>query len=79
MISIGLLPCICGFRIITKFNLSFFNSLLPLGSTALVESWIDKVEGRKIFALAELKSPDGKVTYVTANALFIQLDPQGKK
>ena len=56
-----------------------FNSLLPLGSTALVESWIDKVEGRKIFACAQLKSPDGKLTYVTANALFIQLDPQGKK
>lgn len=56
-----------------------YKSLLPLGSTALVESWIDKVEGRKIFACAELKSPDGKVTYVTANALFIQLDPQGKK
>lgn len=56
-----------------------YKSLLPLGSTALVESWIDKVEGRKIFACAELKSPDGKLTYVTANALFIQLDPQGKK
>lgn len=56
-----------------------YKSLLSLGSTALVESWIDKVEGRKIFALAELKSPDGKLTYVTANALFIQLDPQGKK
>ena len=56
-----------------------FNSLLPLGSTALVESWVDKVEGRKVFAFAELKSPDGKLTYVTANALFIQLDPQSKK
>jgi len=56
-----------------------YKSLLPLGSTALVESWVDKVEGRKIFAYAELKSPDGKLTYVTANALFIQLDPQGKK
>jgi len=44
-----------------------------------VESWIDKVEGRKVFAFAELKSPDGKLTYVTANALFIQLDPQSKK
>lgn len=55
-----------------------YKSLLPLGSTAIVESWIDKVEGRKIFSIAELKSPDGKVTYVTANALFIQLQPQGE-
>lgn len=53
----------------------FFYSLLPLGSTAMVESWVEKVEGRKIFGSAELKSPDGKVTYLTANALFIQLDP----
>ena len=36
------------------------------------------MEGRKIFSIAELKSPDGKVTYVTANALFIQLQPQGE-
>ena len=57
---------------------SIFYSFLPLGTTALVESRVDKVEGRKIFGLAELKSPDGKVTYVTANALFIQLEPQGE-
>ena len=44
----------------------------------MVESWIDKVEGRKIFGTGELKSPDGKVTYVVANALFIQLNPEGK-
>ena len=56
----------------------FFHSFLPLGTTALVESWVDKVEGRKIFGSAELKSPDGKVTYLTANALFIQLEPQGQ-
>ncbi|XP_068693619.1 acyl-coenzyme A thioesterase THEM4-like isoform X1 [Montipora foliosa] len=55
-----------------------YKSLLPLGATALVESWIDKVEGRKIFASAELTSPDGKITYVTANALFIQFEPNGK-
>ena len=36
------------------------------------------MEGRKIFSIGELKSPDGKVTYVTANALFIQLQPQGE-
>lgn len=55
-----------------------YKSLLPLGATTLVESWIDKVEGRKIFASAELTSPDGKITYVTANALFIQFEPKGK-
>lgn len=54
----------------------FIHSFLPLGTTALVESWVDKVEGRKIFGSAELKSPDGKVTYLTANALFIQLEPR---
>ena len=44
----------------------------------MVESRVDKVEGKIIFCSAELKSPDGKVTFVTANALFIQLDTQGK-
>jgi len=56
----------------------FVFSFLPLGSTTLVESRVDKVEGKIIFCSAELKSPDGKVTFVTANALFIQLDTQGK-
>ena len=61
----------------SKF-LVFVFSFLPLGSTTLVESRVDKVEGKIIFCSAELKSPDGKVTFVTANALFIQLDTQGK-
>lgn len=55
-----------------------YKSLLPLGATAFVESWIDKVEGRKVYALAELRSPDGKVLYSSASALFIQLQSQGE-
>lgn len=58
--------------------LVFVFSFLPLGSTTLVESRVDKLEGKILFCSAELKSPDGKVTFVTANALFIQLDTQGK-
>ena len=54
------------------------NSPLLLGATALVESWVDKVEGRKVYALAELRSPDGKVLYSSSNALFIQLQPRGE-
>ena len=53
----------------------FHYSFLPLGTIALVESKVDKLEGRKVFGSAELKSPDGKVTYVTANAIFIQVNP----
>lgn len=56
----------------------FLFSLLPLGTTVLVESWIEKVEGRKIYASAQLKSPDDKVTYVTANALFIRFQAKAK-
>lgn len=52
----------------------FHDSFLPLGTIALVESKVEKVEGRKVFGSAELKSPDGKVTYVTANAIFIQVN-----
>ena len=54
------------------------NSPLLLGATAFVESWVDKVEGRKIYALAELRSPDGKVLHSSSNALIIQLQPQGE-
>ena len=52
------------------------NSPLLLDATTLVESWVDKVEGRKIYALAELRSPDGKVLHSSSNALIIQLQPQ---
>lgn len=58
--------------------LVFVFSFLPLGSTTLVESRVDKVEGKIIFCSAELKTPDGKVTFVAASALFIQLDTKGK-
>lgn len=36
------------------------------------------MEGKIIFCSAELKTPDGKVTFVAASALFIQLDTKGK-
>lgn len=75
--SIILTPALSIHKKIRTF-LVFVFSFLPLGSTTLVESRVDKLEGKILFCSAELKSPDGKVTFVTANALFIQLDTQGK-
>ena len=79
--TLTILDPFCGtppFKFADDLSLLFFfhHSFLPLGTIALVESKVDKIEGRKVFGSSELKSPDGKVTYVTANAIFIQVNPE---
>ncbi|XP_031564518.1 acyl-coenzyme A thioesterase THEM4-like [Actinia tenebrosa] len=57
-------------------NLSVnFKKGVPIGTTALLEGRIDRVEGRKVFGYGEMKNPDGSITYATSTALFVQVRP----
>ena len=49
--------------------------LLPLNfyATVLAKAQVDRVDGRKIYLTANLKSPDGKVTYATGTAMFLSV------
>jgi len=63
-----------GYRCVTANLSTNYKKFLPLGATVLVESQVDRVEGRKIFLSATMKSSDGHILHSNATALFISVD-----
>ncbi|XP_046539069.1 acyl-coenzyme A thioesterase THEM4 [Equus quagga] len=55
-----------------------FKRPIPLGSVIVINSQIDKVEGRKFFVSCDVRSVDEKTLYSNATGLFISLDPEKK-
>ena len=51
-----------------------FQRLLPLGTDALLEAWVERVEGRKVWTLSRLLDGDGE-PFAEAEGLFVKLDP----
>jgi acyl-coenzyme A thioesterase PaaI-like protein len=51
-----------------------FQRMLPLGTDALLEAWVERVEGRKVWTLGRLLDGDGE-PFAEADALFVKLDP----
>jgi acyl-coenzyme A thioesterase PaaI-like protein len=51
-----------------------FQRMLPLGTDALLEAWVERVEGRKVWTVGRLLAPGGEF-FADADALFLKLDP----
>ena len=54
-----------------------YRSPTPLHSLLTFRSWIDRVDGRKIFSVAEIHC--GERLCASANAIFIQPEPRGEQ
>ncbi|XP_028326827.1 acyl-coenzyme A thioesterase THEM4 [Gouania willdenowi] len=50
-----------------------YRSPIPLGSTVLIESLMDKKEGRKTFLLCNVTSTDGSKLHTETTALFVSV------
>ncbi|XP_026228839.1 acyl-coenzyme A thioesterase THEM4 [Anabas testudineus] len=50
-----------------------YRSPIPLGSTVLIESCVDKKEGRKTFISCKVTSTDGSKLHTDATALFLSI------
>ncbi|KAL8184726.1 UNVERIFIED_CONTAM: hypothetical protein K2H54_026390 [Gekko kuhli] len=56
-------------------NLSInFKSPVRLGSVVLVDSQVDRMEGRKVFLSGPVQSVDGQTLHAEGTALILQLD-----
>jgi acyl-coenzyme A thioesterase PaaI-like protein len=55
-----------------------FRQLVTLGTDAVLETWVDRVEGRKVTTRGRLTSEAGEI-YAESEGLFIMLDPAQKK
>lgn len=51
-----------------------YKRLTPLGFVGEVESWIERIDGRKIFLQAQLRDGDGAV-YAVSEGLFVERRP----
>ena len=52
-----------------------FRRMLPLGTDAVLEAWVEDHQGRKVRTAGRLAGEDGTV-YAEARALFVRLDPE---
>src|SRR5204863_9937733 len=52
-----------------------FRAMLPLGTDATFEAWVERREGRKVWTAGTLGGAGGTL-YAQASALFIRLDPE---
>jgi acyl-coenzyme A thioesterase PaaI-like protein len=52
-----------------------FRRMLPLGTDAMFEAWVEEHQGRKVHTAGRLTGEDGTL-YAEARALFVRLDPE---
>ena len=51
-----------------------FRKMLPLGTDALIEAWVERIEGRKVRTRGRLLDDEGD-PFAEAEAIFLELDP----
>ncbi|XP_060906611.1 acyl-coenzyme A thioesterase THEM4 [Labrus mixtus] len=69
----GCLASISGAVMTANLNINY-RSPIPLGSTVVMESFLDKKEGRKMFVSCKVTSPDGTKLHTEATALFLSIN-----
>lgn len=74
--TVGMSALIAGGIVMTA-NLNInFKRPIPLCSVVLINSRLDKIEGRKLFFSCNVQSVDEKTVYTEATGLFLKLDPE---
>lgn len=77
--TLGMSAVIAGGSVMTA-NLNInFKRPISLCSVVLINSQLDKIEGRKLFFSSNIQSIDEKILHTEATGLFIKLDPEKKK
>ena len=61
------------FSVTANLNVNY-RKFIPLEQVIVCESWVDRVEGRKIFVAAKVRSLDNKTVHAEATGLWIKID-----
>ncbi|XP_072283858.1 acyl-coenzyme A thioesterase THEM4 [Pyxicephalus adspersus] len=61
-----------GHAMTANLNINYKNPI-PLGSTVIIDSRVDKVEGRKIYTSCQVRNHDDSVLHTEATGLFIKV------
>uniref|UniRef100_UPI0037E98366 acyl-coenzyme A thioesterase THEM4 n=1 Tax=Semicossyphus pulcher TaxID=241346 RepID=UPI0037E98366 len=68
----GCLASLSGSVMTANLNINY-RSPIPLGTTVVMESCVEKLEGRKKFISCKVTSADGSKLHTEATALFLQI------
>ncbi|XP_051013618.1 LOW QUALITY PROTEIN: acyl-coenzyme A thioesterase THEM4 [Acomys russatus] len=63
-----------GIAMTANLNINY-RKPIPLSSVVVLNSQLQKIEGRKLYVSCTIQSADEKILYTEATALFIKLDP----
>lgn len=87
--AMGSSAWLAGYPVVAAHIEVDFRALLPLGTDAYLEAWVDRVEGRKVFVRSRLaagpkkgdvEQQEGKTSspelYAESRGLFVILDPE---
>lgn len=76
--AIGKVGWLNGHRVVAARITVHFRKMLPLGTDATLEAWIEQVDGRKVHTRGRLLGDDGEA-FAEAEGLFIELAPDGQE
>lgn len=62
----------CGQVMTGNLNVNYRNPI-PLGATVIVDSHVEKVEGRKVYVRGQIRSHDDQTLHTEATGLFIKV------
>ncbi|XP_034554345.1 acyl-coenzyme A thioesterase THEM4 isoform X1 [Notolabrus celidotus] len=69
----GCVASLTGAVMTANLNINY-RSPIQLGTTVVIETVVEKIEGRKKFILCKVTSPDGTKLHTDATALFLSID-----
>ena len=75
--AIGKIGWLSGHRVVAASITVHFRRMLPLGTDATLEAWIDRIDGRKVHTRGRLYDDEGK-TFAEAEGLFIELSEEAE-
>ncbi len=67
-----------GYVVVAVRLVTDFRRMIPLGTDAFLEAWVDRVEGRKVWTTGRLLDAAGK-PFAEAEGLFLKLDPESHR
>uniref|UniRef100_A0A1B8XYI8 Acyl-coenzyme A thioesterase THEM4 n=2 Tax=Xenopus tropicalis TaxID=8364 RepID=A0A1B8XYI8_XENTR len=65
---------LCGSVMTANLTINYKNPI-PLGHVVIIDSKVERVEGRKVYTSCQIRSHDDAVLHTEASALFIKLGP----
>jgi acyl-coenzyme A thioesterase PaaI-like protein len=74
--AIGKIGWLAGYRVVAARITVNFRRMLPLGTDARIEAWIERKDGRKLHTKGRLVGDDG-APYAEAEGVFVELSSEG--